>query len=549
MATEVIKTIKTDGTGDYTSLAAFESGEQRDLVALDEIAVAEVYDNQEVNYLNLSGWVMDSVHRMVVRIPTINGVYDPTYYHHGKEDQGVKLDKTGTSYMFVIRSGHYLSVYGFEITMSAGGKYNPFYKVGTSGSSMYDCVVHNMQYGAVCSEVAQNCIIYDFGMTSSGGAYAGSLSGKTINCTVYADGNSGAYNGQIIIRDSECYNTVIYNATTGGYDNFFSCTGDYNASNDTSAPGTNVIDNITLSGIGWENVTAGSEDFNISSSSVLIGAGIGYNLNSDIPTTDIAGNDRGADTCDIGAFEYVSGTTLSTSSINSSWKIKNIASKNSSYKIYSQNDKSLAWKLLNEKSSNLSWLIFDLSEKNTAWQVLNLKEQETDYKILNQAQKETAWKILSAGVLSQDISWKILKDIEKDISYKVLNETEKDISWQILGINQASISLAWKIINQIEQVVEWKIKDENSSDLAWKILNELSLDTSFKIFEIKSQDLAYKIFNEIEKDISWKIISGVETKTIDLTATKRIFDFNSEQKICAFNSKTRTLIFYQKERK
>lgn len=307
MATEVVKTIKIDGTGDYTSLAAFESGEQRDLVALDEIAVAEVYDNQEVNYLDLSGWVMDSVHRMIVRIPTIDGVYDPTYYHHGKEDHGVKLDKTGSSYMFVIRPGHYLSVYGFEITMSAGGNYNPFYKEGTSGSSMYDCVLHNMQRGASCSEVAQNCIIYDFGMTSSGGAYAGSFGGKTINCTIYADGNSGAYNGQIIVRNSECYNTVIYNVTTGGYGNFYSCTGDCNASNDTSAPGNNVIDNITLSEIGWTSVVTGSEDLHIGSASLLIDAGIGHNFNSDVPTTDIAWNDRGLDVCAIGAFEFVDG--------------------------------------------------------------------------------------------------------------------------------------------------------------------------------------------------------------------------------------------------
>ncbi len=281
---------------------------------------------------------------------------------------------------------------------------------------------------------------------------------------------------------------------------------------------------------------------------------------------------------------------------DTSWKIKNISSKNSSYKIYGENDKSLAWKLLNEQSKDLSWLIFDLSEKETAWQVLNLSEKntsykvfneqeketsfkifddiekntsykikaesekdtaykiknestkQTQYKILNQAQKDLAWKILSSGVLSQDISWKILNDISKQSSYKIFNEIGKDISWQILGINQASISLAWKIINQIDQVVEWKVKDESTSDLAWKILKELSLDTSFKVFEIKSQNLAYKIFNEIEKDISWKIISGVETKTIDFTATKRILDFNSQQKIYAFNSKTKTLIFYQKER-
>ena len=41
MATEIVHTIAASG-GDYTTLAAWESAQQRDLVAADEIAVAEI---------------------------------------------------------------------------------------------------------------------------------------------------------------------------------------------------------------------------------------------------------------------------------------------------------------------------------------------------------------------------------------------------------------------------------------------------------------------------------------------------------------------------
>jgi hypothetical protein len=562
MATEVIKTIKSTG-GDYTSLEAFLSGEARDLVAADEVAVAEVYISFDSVAMDTTSqaWVTDDTRKIIIRNA-------PGVFHNGHMNQGIKLVTRSTSYFLVLQSGHHMLIEGVELTgYSSASRF--VYEPGAS-LEVKKCLIHDINRPFSASsglKLLENCAIWQVGDYV---AYGSDIT-KVVNCSIYADG-VGAYNGQIILRDCVCYNTVIYNTTTGGYDNFYSCTGDYNASNDTSAPGTNVIDNITLSEIGWTSVVAGSEDLHIGSASLLIDAGIGHNFNSDIPITDIAGNERGLDVCDIGAFEYVSGG-VTEFSLDMAWKIKNEASKNISSKILNEKNKSSDWKILNEQSKDMSWLIFNQVEKSSVWKVLNLSQKILDYKILDEtskdisfkiqnessknieykilteAQKEIAWRILTSGVLSLDISWKILNESEKEISSKIFNESTKDISWKILGISETSVNLAWKILNEVEQIVEWKIKDENSSDLAWKILNELSLDTSFKIFEIKSHDLAYKIFNEIEKDISWKIISGVETKTIDFTATKRILDFNSEQKIYAFNSKTRTLIFYQKERK
>ena len=71
MATEDIKTIMPGGGGDYTSLNAWETGEQADLVAADRIAVAEVYSggnamtNAEINIT--TGWTMDSTRYAEIR--------------------------------------------------------------------------------------------------------------------------------------------------------------------------------------------------------------------------------------------------------------------------------------------------------------------------------------------------------------------------------------------------------------------------------------------------------------------------------------------------
>ena len=47
MATEIVHTIRASG-GDYTTLSAWEAAQQRDLVAADEIAVAECYNDWRV---------------------------------------------------------------------------------------------------------------------------------------------------------------------------------------------------------------------------------------------------------------------------------------------------------------------------------------------------------------------------------------------------------------------------------------------------------------------------------------------------------------------
>jgi hypothetical protein len=59
MATTVTKTVKSSG-GDYTSLSAWEAGEQGNLVALDEIRQAECYAFSDTTAVDINGWTTDA---------------------------------------------------------------------------------------------------------------------------------------------------------------------------------------------------------------------------------------------------------------------------------------------------------------------------------------------------------------------------------------------------------------------------------------------------------------------------------------------------------
>lgn len=66
MATEIIHTIQSSG-GDYTSLSAWEAAQQRDLVAQDEIAIAECYAFEDTTPLEILGWTTDDTRYIEVR--------------------------------------------------------------------------------------------------------------------------------------------------------------------------------------------------------------------------------------------------------------------------------------------------------------------------------------------------------------------------------------------------------------------------------------------------------------------------------------------------
>ncbi len=88
MATEIVKTIKPGGGGDYVSLEAFDAAERRDLVAVDEIAVAECFNGGNLiatptaQLFMLTGWTSGASNYVEIRAApgfhATGGAYDTT---------------------------------------------------------------------------------------------------------------------------------------------------------------------------------------------------------------------------------------------------------------------------------------------------------------------------------------------------------------------------------------------------------------------------------------------------------------------------------------
>lgn len=66
MATTIVHTIKASG-GDYTSLSAWEAGQQRNLVTADEIEVAECYGFIDTTPVTVSGWTVGVNNYIIIR--------------------------------------------------------------------------------------------------------------------------------------------------------------------------------------------------------------------------------------------------------------------------------------------------------------------------------------------------------------------------------------------------------------------------------------------------------------------------------------------------
>ena len=83
MALESVKTVKPSG-GDYTSLSAWEAGEQADIVTADIIAVAECYSFQDTTSVAILGWTTDATRYIEIRTPLTErhaGVWDTNKYY------------------------------------------------------------------------------------------------------------------------------------------------------------------------------------------------------------------------------------------------------------------------------------------------------------------------------------------------------------------------------------------------------------------------------------------------------------------------------------
>lgn len=301
MATEVISTIRSSG-GDYTSLSSWEAGEQTNLVTADQIATAECYDDWASGLsdeVTISGWTTDSTRYVKVTVAA-------GHRHDGTPQSGFFIKISSSSGLAVV-------------TASQNYTRLEYLDVENTRSSAFRCGISLGGQAAI----ADKCI------AKSGTVYG--CSGYYVSAYESQVRNSLAYNSTIGVSVASSnaqvvYNNISANCTTGfalvssvAKNNCaYSCTTDYtggsgsSATNATSAaattnvPGTGAMANI----VSGDFANAASNDFHLSSGSVLRGAGT--NLYSTF-TTDIDGDTwPSSGAWDIGFDYYVASSSLPT---------------------------------------------------------------------------------------------------------------------------------------------------------------------------------------------------------------------------------------------
>ena len=238
MATEVISTIRSSG-GDYTSLSAWEAGEQGDLTGVrDEISTAELYDDWPSGLndsVTIDGWTTDSTR--YVRVTVASG-----HRHNGVPKSGFFLEQStaGTSLLLVWEQYTRVEWVDGEQLSTSSGKY--CFREYSANNVRWDrCIGRNRSsnqpaFLMLTPSEARQCLAYSSFM----GFYGGSANCITrncvaANCTTGYGGSGGA---------GESYNCIAYSNTTQWASGWaYSGLGSHNATSSGSddAPGANSV--------------------------------------------------------------------------------------------------------------------------------------------------------------------------------------------------------------------------------------------------------------------------------------------------------------------
>jgi hypothetical protein len=300
---EAIKTLKASG-GNYTDPETWWAVEcaSYDCVANATSPVLEGYDDwvgglsKATTVMNvLTGYTANSLHHPVFRAAPGQG-------HTGIPNTGFGLKSTSWASKILESNASYMEFAGVELI---GGNANRL-----SFNADYQHYHHLIVHGSMASgfEVrGSHSCHHNIIMHSTTDGYVGKWlqSGVEVNNCVAI--NCARYGFNHSSNTPTATNCIASGCGTGGFS--AGLTGDNNASDDATAPGANSFHGITAS----EFVDAANDDYHLSSTSILRGAGA--NLYTDGSDVDIDGDVWPNAAWDIGFDYYVAGGGSSTYSI------------------------------------------------------------------------------------------------------------------------------------------------------------------------------------------------------------------------------------------
>lgn len=274
MATEVISTIIPGGGGDYTLLSSWESGEQRNLVTADEIAVAECQAGAITDNVTLTGWTVDATRFTWIRAATGHG-------HGGLASAGFRV--TGNNGVVIQCGMNFCHVSGIVVITS--NNHGIFGQFASSDPIVDACVVvgntSNGATGVAAMGVCRNCIIYDFSGTNGRGITGQTCENNTvINCTLCIGNIETSVKNNIASGSGNDYSGTLNGSAT-------------NISADATSP------QVGLRNISLTFVDAANDDYHLDATDTAA-IGAGTDLSGSF-TNDIDGDTRPAGAWDIGA--------------------------------------------------------------------------------------------------------------------------------------------------------------------------------------------------------------------------------------------------------
>ena len=281
------------GASAYATLAYAITQRATDLTSAGDIHHYHIDGATVLGHVSLTGYTTDASNYVILEAVT---------RHNGTRGSGVVIQRTSTYGAAIDVTVPYTRIIGLEVdgnsqTGSVG------ISIGADGDNalidgclIYDAVTNGIQGATGSSSVTvRNTAIYSAGAD-------GVQAGESIaidNCTIL---NSGAYGVQIAnFRTLTIRNTYVGGSTTASFDIPAGATfTDTTCATSDGDESTTTVGMATGSGAYFANVTGGSEDAHIGSSSSLAGAGTDL---SGTFTDDWEGDTRSS--WDIGADEYV----------------------------------------------------------------------------------------------------------------------------------------------------------------------------------------------------------------------------------------------------